>query len=403
MAELVDVFVGRQPIFNKEMELYAYELLFRSNQKDNQAIILGGDSASAHVMLSAFGDIGLTEVVGDKKAFINFTEGLLNPEYQSFFPRRHIVIEVLEDVKVTPQLLHSLKVLREKGFTIALDDYVFNPELKVLEEYADIIKVDILDVGAKALIKHTANLKAKGILLLAEKVETQDQFEYCKKLGFDFFQGYFFAKPKIIQGKRLPTNKLAVLDLLANVYDPDIDMRKLSESISKDVVLSQKLLKFASQSTGGRFEIASIHDAVMRFGLERLKSWSSMLALSGIDDKPMELFKTSLTRAKFCELVGAEVKVGQHSKDTYFTVGLFSSLDALMDSGMETLLSNMTLAESVEKALLKHEGPLGEVLNIVKGLEQGETNFSIPDGLNATQLSSMYIKAMQFSESVLDM
>lgn len=399
MANLVDVFVGRQPIFTTDMELFAYELLFRSNQENNTAVILGGDSASANVMLSAFGDIGLCEVVGDKKAFINFTEGLLSPEYESFFPRKQIVIEVLEDIKVTPALLHTLRVLKDKGFTIALDDYVFNPELEPLEEFADIIKVDILDVGARALIEHSAKLRAKGIRLLAEKVETQNQFEYCKKLGFELFQGYFFAKPKIIQGKRLPANKLAILDLLANVYDPDVDMRKLSESISKDVVLSQKLLRFASQSAGGRFEIASIHDAVMRFGLERLKSWSSMLALSGIDDKPLELFVTSLTRARFCELVGS--KLGQHSRDTYFTVGLFSSLDALMDSGMETLLANMTLAQPVERALLNYEGQLGRVLSIVKSLEQGQTDFELPGELSATDLSMMYLQAMQFSESVL--
>lgn len=399
MANLVDVFVGRQPIFTTDMELFAYELLFRSNQENNAAVILGGDSASANVMLSAFGDIGLCEVVGDKKAFINFTEGLLSPEYESFFPRKQIVIEVLEDIKVTPALLHTLRVLKDKGFTIALDDYVFNPELEPLEEFADIIKVDILDVGARALIEHSAKLRAKGIRLLAEKVETQNQFEYCKKLGFELFQGYFFAKPKIIQGKRLPANKLAILDLLANVYDPDVDMRKLSESISKDVVLSQKLLRFASQSAGGRFEIASIHDAVMRFGLERLKSWSSMLALSGIDDKPLELFVTSLTRARFCELVGS--KLGQHSRDTYFTVGLFSSLDALMDSGMETLLANMTLAQPVERALLNYEGQLGRVLSIVKSLEQGQTDFELPGELSATDLSMMYLQAMQFSESVL--
>jgi len=400
MAELVDVFVGRQPIFNREVELFAYELLFRSNQVDNKAVILGGDSASANVMLNAFGDIGLNEVVGDKKAFINFTEGLLNPEFQSFFPRKHIVIEVLEDIKVTPSLLHSLKLLKDRGFIIALDDYVFNPELEPLEAFANIIKVDILQVGAKALIEHSAKLRAKGIRLLAEKVETQDQFDYCKKLGFDYFQGYFFAKPKIIQGKRLPANKLSILDLLANVYDPDVDMRTLSESISKDVALSQKLLKFASQSAGGRFQITSIHDAVMRFGLERLKSWSSMLALSGIDDKPVELFVNSLTRAKFCELVGSQL--GQFSKDTYFTVGLFSSLDALMDSGLETLLANMKLAKPMEKALLNHEGQMGEVLNIVKSLERGQTNFALPGDLSATELSSMYLQAMQFSESVLN-
>jgi len=401
MAELVDVFLGRQPIFNREMDLFAYELLFRSNHRDNNAVIMGGDSASAHVMLSAFGDIGIQEVVGEHKAFINFTDSLLDPEYQSFFPKKHIVIEVLEDVKVTPKLMNSLKRLREQGFTIALDDYVFNPELKPLEAFADIIKVDILDVGPRQLVKHSAGLKAKGIRLLAEKVETQEQFDFCKRLGFDYFQGYFFARPKIIQGKRLPTNKLAVLDLLANVYDPDIDMRKLSDSISKDVALSQKLLKFASHTTDGRFEISSIHDAVMRFGLERLKSWASMMALSGIDDKPMELFSTSLTRAKFCELAGE--KVGNFPKETYFTVGLFSSLDAIMDAELSELLDSMSLSKEIQQALLSCEGCLGKTLSAVRCLENGETEFEIPNNLTATEMSSLYLQAMKFADSVLDM
>ncbi|MDX1347961.1 MAG: EAL domain-containing protein [Thiomicrorhabdus chilensis] len=398
MAELLDVFVGRQPIFDKEMQLFAYELLFRGNQQDNHAVILGGDSASAQVMLNAFGDIGLQDVVGEHKAFINFTEGLLNPEYQSFFPRKHIVIEVLEDVKVTPQLIHSLKQLRDKGFTIALDDYVFNPELEVLEDFADIIKVDIMEVGAKALIQHTAKLKAKGIRLLAEKVETSNQFEYCKKLGFDYFQGYFFAKPKIIQGKRLPTNQLSVVNLLSSVYDPDIDMRKLSELISRDVTLSQKLLKFASGTSRGNHAVTSIHDAVMRFGLERLKSWTSMLVLSGVDDKPVELFKTALTRAKFCELVGAKIR--DYSIDTYFTVGLFSSLDAVMDSDMKELLDKLSLSDEVKNALLNFEGSLGKTMKAVCGIEHGLTDFDPPGELSATEMSSLYLQAMQFAESV---
>lgn len=398
MAHLVDVYVGRQPIFDKEMKLFAYELLFRGNDKDNQAVILGGDQASAQVMLNAFGDIGLRDVVGEQKAFINFTEGLLNPDYESFFPRKHIVIEVLEDVEVTPQLIHCLGMLRDKGFTIALDDYVFNPELKVLEDFADIIKVDILQVGAKDLIEHSAKLKAKGIKLLAEKVENCNQFEYCKKLGFDYFQGYFFAKPKIIAGKRLPTNKLGVLSLLKNVYDPDVDMRRLSEIISQDVSLSQKLLKFASETNRNGFEVNSIHDAVMRFGLERLKSWTSMLVLSGMDDKPVELFKTALTRAKFCELAGGKIK--GFSVDTYFTAGLFSSLDAIMDSDMEELLERLSLSATMRGALLNHEGNLGYALKIVKGIEQGSTEFDVPEGLSAIELSNLYLKAMQFSEEV---
>ena len=398
MGKLIDIFVGRQPIFNRDMEVIAYELLFRGNTQDNHAMIIGGDAASAQVMMNVFGEMGLTEVLGEHKGFINFTEGLLLREYQPFFPRKKVVIEVLEDVKVTPQLIASLTKLKELGFTIALDDYIFNPELLPLERFADIIKVEILAVGPKQLIEHSQRLKAQGIKLLAEKVETREQFEFCLKLGFDYFQGYFFARPKIIEGKRLPNNKLTMLDLLANVYNPDIDMHKLSDIIGKDVALSQKLLKFVAETSGPGVKISSIHDAVLRFGLNRLKSWASMLVLSGVDDKPLELFTTSLIRAKFCELVGD--KVGRFSKDGYFTVGLFSCLDAVMDTELSVLLEKLGLDPAVHSALLNQDGELGQALSIVKGIELGKTDFSLPDNLSASEASALYLQAMQFAESL---
>ncbi|MEA1987626.1 MAG: EAL domain-containing protein [Pseudomonadota bacterium] len=398
MSQLIDIFVGRQPIFNRDMEVIAYELLFRGNTQDNHAMIIGGDAASAQVMMNVFGEMGLTEVLGEHKGFINFTEGLLLREYQPFFPRKKVVIEVLEDVKVTPQLIASLTKLKALGFTIALDDYIFNPELLPLERFADIIKVEILAVGPKQLVEHSKRLKAQGIQLLAEKVETREQFEFCLKLGFDYFQGYFFARPKIIEGKRLPNNKLTMLDLLANVYNPDVDMHKLSEIIGKDVALSQKLLKFVAETSDGCVQISSIHDAVLRFGLNRLKSWASMLVLSGVDDKPLELFTTSLVRAKFCELVGE--RVGRFSKDSYFTVGLFSCLDAVMDTELSVLLEKLGLDAAVHSALLNQDGELGQALNIVKGIELGKTDFSLPDNLSASEASALYLQAMQFAESI---
>lgn len=398
MSKMVDIYVGRQPIFDTSMKVYAYELLFRGGSEQNHAVILGGDSASAQVMMNVFGDLGLKEVVGDHRAFINFTEGLLLRENRPFFPKKQAVIEVLENVKVTPKLIAALRSLREDGYLIALDDYVFNPELNALLEFADIIKVDILEVGPKRMIEHVGKLKAQGKRLLAEKVETREQFEFCRKLGFDYFQGYFFAKPKIIKGQRLPTNKLTVLELLASVYDPDIDMHVLSDIISKDVSLSQKLLKFASTIGDAPMPIKSIHDAVMRFGLDRLKSWSSMLVLSGVDDKPVELFMTSLIRAKFCELVGA--KVGDVSKDSYFTIGLFSTLDAVMDTALEELLAQMKFDTTLTAALVKGEGNLGLVLTAAKALEKGKTDFTMPPNVSATEMSKFYLEAMQFAESI---
>ena len=398
MSQLIDIYVGRQPIFNRNLEVIAYELLFRSGSQNNHAMILGGDTASAQVMMNVFGEMGLEEVLGQHKGFINFTEGLLLREYQPFFPKKKVVIEVLEDISVSPQLISSLTKLKELGFKIALDDYIFNPELQPLERFADIIKVEITQVGPKKLVEHAARLKAQGIQLLAEKVETREQYEFCLKLGFDYFQGYFFAKPKIIEGKRLPNNKLTILELLSKVYDPDVDMHSLSDIISKDVSLSQKLLKFVAETNHTGIQISSIHDAVLRFGLNRLKSWASMLVLSGVDDKPVELFTTALTRAKFCELVGG--KIGKASIDSYFTVGLFSCLDAVMDAELSSLIKKLGLEPTVEAALLEEQGDLGQVLTMVKGLEQGKTDFIVPDSITATEASSLYLKAMQFAENV---
>lgn len=398
MSKLIDVYVGRQPVFNGQLQLFAYELLFRTNVEDNHAVIVGGDSASAQVMLHTFGDIGIKDVAGDHKVFINFTEGLLLREYQPFFPKNQVIIEILEDVNVTPSLLKAIQKLRDKGYSIALDDYVFNPKLEPLEALADIIKVDILQVGPKQLMDHVQRLKDKGVRLLAEKVETREQFEFCKKIGFDYFQGYFFAKPVIIKGQRLPTNKASVLDLLSSVYDPNVDMHKLSEIISRDVSLSQKLLRFLAQNSDSKHKVTSVHDAVLRFGLERLKSWASMLVLSGMDDKPDELFHTSLTRAKFCELVG--IKQVEGTKEMYFTVGLFSTLDAVMDLDLETLLESLHLDEKIVDALSGKNNPPGIVLKAVKGIEQGQTSFKLPKDCTPTELSNLYLQAMQFSQHV---
>lgn len=398
MSQLIDVFLGRQPIFNANLDLFAYELLFRTNREDNHAVIVGGDSASAQVMLHAFGDIGIKDAAGDKKVFINFTEGLLLREYQPFFPKNQVVIEILEDVSVSANLLGAIAKLRDNGYAIALDDYVFNPKLEPLEALADIVKVDILQVGPKQLMAHVQRLKDKGVRLLAEKVETREQFEFCKKIGFDYFQGYFFAKPIIIKGKRLPTNKSSVLELLSKVYDPNVDMHSLSQIIARDVSLSQKLLRFLAENGGGRHPITSVHDAVMRFGLERLKSWASMLVLSGLDDKPDELFHTSLVRAKFCELVGA--KQSDASKEMYFTVGLFSTLDAVMDMDLPSLLEKLSFDDKILRALLQGDNHLGLTLKAVKGMELGQTDFELPKACTPTELSSFYLQAMQFSQSV---
>lgn len=399
MPHRIDIFVGRQPIFNAKLKVVAYELLFRTNTEDNHAIIAGGDVATAKVIMNTLAELGLAEVVGVRqRAFINFTEQLLLKENQPFYPNKKVVVEVLEDISVTPKLIQSLRKLKQQGYTIALDDYICHPEFEVLEQFADIIKIDILDVDLEMLKEHIDRIKAKGIYLLAEKVETQEQYELCQRLGFDLFQGYFFAKPHIIQGKRLPNNKLTLLYLLMKVYEPDIKLTDLSEMISKDVGLSQKLLTFIAETTLCKMPVVSVHDAILRFGLQRLQSWTCMLVLSGVEDKPAELFVTSLIRARFCELLGE--RLGAFPKDVYFTVGLFSCLDAVMDIEQTVLVEKLGLAVPLKEALLHRTGTLGLALAVVEGLERGDTHFQIPEGLCPTELTQLYLQSMHYAKKV---
>lgn len=395
MSTLLDVFVGRQPIFNKDLGVYAYELLFRSGDQSNHAVILGGDSATAQVVLNAFMEIGLSNLVGEHKAFLNFTEGFLLRENIPLFPRAQLVIEVLETVKPTPAVIKAVEHLRGLGYTIALDDFFYTDEYKPLVALADIIKIDILDVGAKNLASHICSIRATNerVRLLAEKVETREQFEYCKSLGMDYFQGYFFAKPQIIKGHRLPSNKMAILNLLASVYDPDVDMSDLAAIVGRDVGLSHKLLSFVKTYPGNQdIQINSIKDAVLRFGLQKLQSWVSVLVLSGMDDKPHELFNTALIRARFMELLAEKGKCAM--RDTYFMVGLFSCLDALMDTAMIEALAAMKISDEAKLALTTNEGIMGQALSCALAIERGDIAKTTFLDINPGDISALYMQAM---------
>lgn len=396
--KLLDVFVGRQPIFNRDLSIYAYELLFRGNDKSNQAVVLGGDSATAQVVLNAFMEIGLTNLVGEHKAFLNFTEGFLLRENISLLPRNQLVIEVLETVQPTPAVVNAVKFLREHGYLIALDDFFYTDDYKPLISLADIIKIDILQVGVQHLAQHIRSIRAANdkVRLLAEKVETREQFEYCKKLGMDFFQGYFFAKPQIVKGQRLPANKVAILNLLASVYDENIDMSILANIVSQDIGLSHKLLSFARSYPGNEHvQINSIKDAVLRFGLHKLQSWVSVLVLSGTDDKPHELFNTALLRARFMEMLAENARFS--NRDSFFMVGLFSCLDALMDATMEEALKNMPLSFEAKAALMDKTGVMGQALCCVLAIERGDVSRVAFMDMNAGEISSLYMQAMTWT------
>lgn len=396
---MIDFYIGRQPIFDSDINLFAYALLFRQNSEDNSAQIVNGDQASAQVIMNALGEIGIKNLAGDHKVIINFCDTLLIQEGGPFFNPRQVIIELLEERTATPALIRTLKALRKQGFSIALDDHQFDSQMSVFEDYADIIKVDIQKYDINLLQPKLQELKRKGIKLLAEKVETYEQVKACDALGFDYFQGFFFAKPQIIHGQRLPDNKLSVLKLLSKIYQPNINLNELSKIITHDVSLSQKLLTFISQNVPSKFPITSIQNAVMRCGLDHLRNWAGLVALSSLSDKPCELFYLALTRAKFCELVSELIQ--DPPKETYYTVGLFSILDALMDRPLEEILEQLGLDDNrmLEALMGQAHSPLCLTLKAVKALERGQLDFERPKNVSLGELTKRYLSAIQYSQN----
>lgn len=390
-----DVFIGRHGIYDRKMQIYAYELLFRGSET-NAATFQDGDRATTQVMLNTFLEIGLESIVGEHHAFINLTRAFLVGEYPLPFPPHKAGLEVLENIAVNEELVKGVCKLSERGYRIALDDFVFNESLRPLVALADMIKIDILSMDRGAVEEHVKKLRRGNLKLLAEKVETKEDFEFCKKLGFDYFQGYFFCMPNIIKGRHIPDNRLAILHLLGRLMDPETETRELEQIISKDVSLSYKLLRYVNCAQFAfRKKITSIQQAITYLGFQIIRSWAMLLAMASVDDKPHELTVIAMVRAKMCELLAAAMN--HPNREGFFTVGLFSVMDAMMDVPMEQVLESLPLSEEIVAALLRFEGVQGEALRCAIAFEHGNHAGAVCDALDHQTIQSSYLKALAWA------
>ena len=352
LPPIYEVFVGRQPIYTQQLEVFAYELLFRSGELQH-AGVTDGNQATAHVLVNTFLELGLDTLVGAKRAFVNLTRDFLLQDYSLVFPADRVVLEVLEDVEVDDDVLAALRHLSAQGYIIALDDFFYQEHLRPLVELADIIKIDVLASGRTTVAEHVKLLRHYDVQLLAEKVETQEDFTYYKTLGFDYFQGYFFCRPDVVKGQRSPTNRLVILELLAKLQSPETTFHDLEALISRDVSLSYKVLRAANTAIYTRArKVESIHQALQLVGLTAMTNIVSLFLLAKIDDKPHELLITAMVRAKMCEQLAKRMQ--QSTSATSFTVGLLSVLDAFMDRPMPDILPMLPLADDIVEALLAH-------------------------------------------------
>lgn len=388
-------FVGRQPIFDKDLKVYAYELLFRSGNV-SEAGQLDGNKATSQVIYNTLIEIGLDELVGNNLAFINFPYDLLTNDITQLLPPDRVVIEVLEDVNVDKGLIDGLSNLRSRGFKIALDDFVFETQWIPVIKQASIIKIDVVALSVEEVKKHVELLKSYDVKLLAEKVETQDEYNCFREMGFDYFQGYFFSKPSVISKDVMPDNHIALLQLLARLQDPDIDITEIETLVSQTVSLNFKLFRYINSAFFGlprKFD--SIRQVIVYFGLQKLKDLACLIAITGISDKPSELIMVGLTRAKMCELL-AKLS-GNPEPASFFIVGLFSILEALLDNPLLKIVNTLPLNEEIISALLNKEGELGEALCCSIACEQCEVDEIRFVDLETSSIYDAYQEAISWS------
>lgn len=397
-----NVFVGRQPIFDKKLNVYAYELLFRSAIDNNSSSgIIDGDQATTQTILNAFVEIGLEKLVRDKYAAINLTEGFLLDIDKIPFPKDQVILEILEDITITPAIIEAAKNLVDRGYILALDDYIYNPAHAPLIKLCKIVKIDITIMTKQELVQHVKILKEYKIELLAEKIETFQEFEFCRKLGFDYFQGYFLSKPQIIKGTKLPTNKLTVLNLLSVINNPKSDTDDLAEAINTDVSTSYRLLKLINSAAFGlQRKIDSIERGIILLGRKQLASWASLLAMNSLDDRPSEILRTAMIRAKMCELIAE--KNSEPNIESYFTVGMFSALDLLMQRPLDELLKPLPLTNEILLALLQKTGIMGKVLSSVLAFEVSDWKNVDTGMISSEEMMIINIEAVTWAGAIID-
>ncbi len=296
--------------------------------------------------------------------------------------------------------LEAVARLKQQGYVIALDDFIYHPKLQPLVRMADIIKIDVLALSHREIDEHLFALRRFPVKLLAEKVETPEEFDWCRSRGFDYYQGYFLCRPRLISGRRMPSSRVNVLRVMARLQDPKLDIDQLEKVIAQDVRMSYRLLRYinsAAYATVG--EIDSIRRAIVYLGEREIRKWASLMLLAGIDDKPDELVTTSLIRARMCELL-AEGEPGL-SSSTAMLIGLFSTIDAMLDRPLDEVLAEIPIAHEVREALLDRQGSYARILERALAYEKGAWEDIDFDDESQTALISVYLRALEWAETMM--
>ncbi|HVN41394.1 MAG TPA: HDOD domain-containing protein [Steroidobacteraceae bacterium] len=388
--------IARQPIFDLEGQLYGYELLYRGGR--NGQDLDSGDAVTARVIAGALAGIGLDTLAAGRPAFINVPRGLLLDDALRALPPRKVILEILEDIEADTETLDRVRDLAADGYRFAVDDCI---DLRAggFLELAEIVKVDVLNMSMDDLRHQLQHWRRPGVLMLAEKVETHEQHAELYAMGFDLFQGYYFARPQVTETASIAPNRLAVMQLLARMNEPDAVIANLADSIRTDVALSLGVLRWANSAASGvKTRVDSIDRAIVVLGLEQVRNLVSLLALARLGTSPAELMTMLLLRARLCELLAKAAR--RRNVAAYFTVGLLSGLDAVMGRSLAEVLSQLPLAVEVRQAIEHREGDLGAALAAVETIEASEFERYRYDDVTLEQASLLYLEAVQWTSAI---
>jgi EAL and modified HD-GYP domain-containing signal transduction protein len=369
----MNFYAARQPILDKNKNLFAYELLFRDSVENVFPDIDGDEATSKMIEASQF-NMGISGFTGSKPAFINFTLDTLSKGYPEMIAPDEVVVEILETVKPGKKLLAICKKLHQEGYTIALDDYEHQKVWLHFYPFIKIIKIDIQQSTTENINDVCSAVKNfPHIKLLAEKVETHDEYNRMFELGFDYFQGYFFAKPEMIKTKSLSPSQIAMAELLYETSKTDLDLNNITKVFERDVSLSYKLLRYANSAIfKRRNEISTIKQALVILGSGELKRFIGlMFAVTANPNKPSELINLAMTRAKFCELVVHNSNL-QLDISIAFLTGLLSMIDAILDEEMATVLEKLPLSQEIKDPLLTEKGLMAAIIKLIELIEQAK-------------------------------
>lgn len=401
----MNVYMARQPIFDPENHVYGYELLYRSNGKQNEYNGIDGDVSTADVITNAFFGLNIKDIIGGNKAFINFTSNLLKHGVPKMISPDLVVVEVLENQMMDEQLLGACQELKERGYTLALDDFEYDHSYSELFELGDIVKIDFRTT--KKSIEETAYIcRYCNKLLLAEKIETQEEFEYAKRLGCSFMQGYYFAKPTIMSKSSLtplPVNLMRVMQL---VSQPEPEFSDIVDVISCDTAMCQRLLRLInSVYFGVRNRVSSISQALVILGLDYLREWIYLMGMQKITlNDNVEVMRLSCLLAKFCKRLALMIPQAASNADAFYLMGLLSMVTYSGERALAQTLEEFPLTQEIKDGLMGKGGVYSDVFDLAYCYEKGEwetvDKYVERYQLDSSKISEAFVQCVKEAEGV---